>query len=672
MLHKISKKQSGALKVVVKSLKPLDETLDQSGSSASPSKKKGILLKTRCHVTLNIWDPDGGEIPYSNTHDANLTVLRNQNGQKVYDLNVEPFRVEIPKLHVMVERGSRWKRTIAPKYETRINIGFDDDRDMADLMSHIQPKRTFLHNNHSSLRPHLVATWPDLPKCPPNGHVIQMTRTVDNKTKKLPFGIEVDIGWMKSKDKTMLTAYNRTLKSTRANQLPSPVSEPRVLDQILKVVFVFVDFNGGIRIEKSLRVDGALCAMCHQKDYHTLEELHFHLKTSHDMFTFELKKKEKEMGDSIVIEGRFECELSDRYEDHRASHNVPDAHDINWIAPAAPFNISKYLDGNDEWVASGSYEKRRSAPPKTTIATIPIVKPKTPGEIVLMPVARRKRHKVPRAPEGIAFFRTLSKRPLKQDEYVSESDDDVDMSWLKLRRKGSTNNPDTPGPAKAFMIKFDDYIQDERLSDDVHVGDAIVRFALQNVEWLRRPSVTPEFIKKVTELRSDKIITEEVFERCAGLVRSTSVANQRKRKGINSTPPRTPTSLSTNGNAIGGQRSTPGKRIKYIPGGPGGGGRYVEVSKSHKVTQKKGDDGDTEMEDASHSHFGHEPTENEAKFDNGEDWEATIDDRCVCGEKAETVENVRKVIWIASVIVSTSHVWAYNDGYQIGIARIVA
>lgn len=653
MLEKLSKKKNAVLNVFIKGLKYTDEDINQSNSAVSPTRKRIILLKTPCQVELWVWSPQEGDIIFRDSHEAKITVYRNSQGQKAYDIVVEPFRVEIAKLFVTIQKGHRWKKTIAPEYDANISIAFLNSEDAADLLSHLHPKKASLSNDRSMSR--LTAKWSDLPKCPPSGQLLPLTRKVDNKTKKLPFGIEVDMGWIRSKD-SMLKSYNRALRATRANQLPSPVSETRPLDQILRVTYVFKD---GLST-KTIIIDGALCPMCHRKDYGSLDMLHFHLNTVHDLFKFKVEKKEKELDTAILVDAHFECDLSDRYEDLRASHHVPDVRDLSWIAPAnKTFNLAKYLDGDDEWVAAGSSEKRKAAPPKTTIANIPVVKPKAPESIVPMPIARRKQHRVPRAPSGITFFRTLSKRALVENECVSESDDDVDMSWLKLRRNGATSDSDTPEPAKAFMKRFDDFIQDERLSGDIHAGDALVRFAYQNPEWVRQPSVASEFMKKAAEFRSDRIIIEAVYNHCAKFVQGKTIEIDEKdlwngKKGVHSTPPQTPTS-SISGSVNGTAKVTPGKKRKYVPGGPGGGGRYIEIDivetgrgkgKNHKIPQKK--DGDTEMHDVSNFSFSSRPTEKEVKVESNVDWEAAINDRCICGEKAESVDNIPKVIWCES------------------------
>ncbi|OCL12065.1 hypothetical protein AOQ84DRAFT_165772 [Glonium stellatum] len=659
MLEKLSKKKNAVLNVFVKGLKYIDEEISQSNSAVSPTRKRTVLLRTPCQVELWIWSPQEGDIIFRDSHEAKITVYRNAQGQKAYDIGVEPFRVEIAKLFVTIQKGHRWKKTIAPEYDANISIAFLNSEDAADLLSHLHPKKASLSNDRSMSR--LTAKWSELPKCPPSGQLLPLTRKVDNKTKKLPFGIEVDMGWIRSKD-SMLKSYNRALRATRANQLPSPVSETRPLDQILRVTYVFKDGPS----TKTMYTDGALCPLCHRKDYGSLEMLRFHLIAVHDLFKFKMETKEKELETAMIISAHFECDLSDRYEDLRASHNVPDARDLSWVAPANnPFNLAKFVGGDDEWVAAGSSEKRKAAPPKTTITNIPIVKPKAPESIVQMPIARRKQHRVPRAPPGITFFRTLSKRALVENECVSESDDDVDLSWLKLRRNGATSDSDTPDPAKIFMKRFDDFIQDERLSGDIHAGDALVRFAYQNAEWVRQPSVAAEFMAKAAEFRSDRIITEAVYNYCDKFIqgKTTEIEEKEKekdtqngKKGVHSTPPQTPTS-SISGSVNGAAKVTPGKKRKYVPGGPGGGGRYIEIDitesgrgkgKNHKTPLKKDDDGDTEMQDISSFSFSSRPTEKETKSESNVDWEATINDRCICGEKAESVDNVRRVIWCES------------------------
>ena len=60
------------------------------------------------------------------------------------------------------------------------------------------------------------------------------------------------------------------------------------------------------------------------------------------------------------------------------------------------------------------------------------------------------------------------------------------------------------------------------------------------------------------------------------------------------------------------------------------------------------------MHDVSNFSFSSRPTEKEVKVESNVDWEAAINDRCICGEKAESVDNIPKVIWCESPVSPTS------------------
>ncbi|KAL1623806.1 hypothetical protein SLS54_004267 [Diplodia seriata] len=141
--------------------------------------------------------------------------------------------------------------------------------------------------------------------------------------------------------------------------------------------------------------------------------------------------------------------------------------------PSTPASVTRlsywfcnqaYLRGDESWIKTGLGLKKKLHP-GLRIAPLPqgAVEPKKPMEVLDMPVVERKRHRVPKAPAGLRFYRSDSKRLLVEGELLSESDDEISENWLKLRRNLATKDAEVATPAKIFMMKWDDYMQDEHL-----------------------------------------------------------------------------------------------------------------------------------------------------------------------------------------------------------------
>ncbi|KAF2491570.1 hypothetical protein BU16DRAFT_122340 [Lophium mytilinum] len=581
-----------------------------------PDETKTIPLGDRCKIL------------YSTEHAASISGKQNKGGQRFLKIDVEPFRVDIPTLTVPKSNGVRWKNAIGAKYETTIGISPMDSRKADELLRFLKPNSEFSRYDKAAFS----GKWNDLPQLPFNGQMIPVYRKTSEGRMKFEHEIDFEMAFTKSQV-SPIALYNQSSKRARPNQLPSPVSETRLLDEMTEVTYRLINGNAS----KVMTYTDNTCLFCEKMTLPNSERLHHHLKTHHDNYDFGVETQQKERGAATLTEVTILVELSEKREDVRASDSVPDTRAVSWVAPEEPFNLAESNKGNSDWVAKGSYHGKRKAP-KPVFRQI---KPKEPEEVLQqLPAPIRKRHKVPPAPRGITFFRTLSKRPLEEGESASESDDDIDITWLKLRRNGATSDSDTPESAKTLIKRLDDHMEDEQLTDDLHVGDAIVRFTSQNREWLQESDHAQQLLKKAAELRDDDIITEAVYQHCKKITQMDPVESSKSRlhnrtMGLCSTPPRTPATSSASFSSVDAE---PRKRKRSNTKGRG-------------PSQPQDTDGDVEMSEPS------PPDSRQLSKDRGQS-RTLVNGRCLCGEQAEAVDNLREIIWCdnpVSLISSLIH-----------------
>lgn len=519
MLERLVRKQKAVLRVHVKAIKPCAKASAKPFVESDNPRKKAKLLEIPIQLELKISEVQAQKqrLVRCDVQSAQIKAFQDEDGKVYLDVEMlKPFLIEIDQLFVTLERGHHWKRTIALAYSAQISVTFLDDDDVGILLPKLFVKPGL--GDFSGQAPLVVAKWRHLPKCPPSGHVIPLTGTFANEKYKSDYGLEVDMAWKTSKH-TPLEEYNHALRASQNNQLPSPISEPRDREESVRVIYVFRDDYAS----KSLILAGYLCPLCNRRDLRTHERLHLHLVTEHDYFKFTMHKNERRLECEIAVEVTFEVELADRF-DSRMSGKSLEKSEMRWVAPQQPFDITKYLEGDDGWITSGLDQKRKVRAPKTNTVATQTVGRRNPEDIADLPVMNRTRYRVPVAPEGLAYFRTVGKRPLSEGEMISESDDDIDEGWLKVKRHRATNDSGIPETAREFMKKFDDYIQDEQLSGDRYAGDALVRFARLHRRWLSKPRRAEEFKCKLSELRNDRIISGTVFNYCMKLIPSLDEA----------------------------------------------------------------------------------------------------------------------------------------------------
>ncbi|OMP85343.1 hypothetical protein BK809_0004013 [Diplodia seriata] len=521
---------------------------------------------------------------YTDVSHAMIQAWRNGDGEEFFSISMDKpvfITADQLKVQVPVSQANSYRVLMAHSYRMTISIVFDEHKDMKEVISIMNPQENPLPGTPGKLN----AKMSTLLDCAEDGIRSPLYFTTGGKSYSLGFDMSVDAGWEVPKE-TSMQLYNRALRFVRGEQLLSPISEPSTPASVTRLSYWFCN---QVR-PRTIPVEGFLCLFCDRRDYHSLDRLYHHFKSEHDMFTFKLNRPGADARACLQCDFEVEVDISDRYSDPRVNNNNnnnANPRDIHWVAPLRPFDLKAYLRGDESWIKTGLGLKKKLHP-GLRIAPLPqgAVEPKKPMEVLDMPVVERKRHRVPKAPAGLRFYRSDSKRLLVEGELLSESDDEISENWLKLRRNLATKDAEVATPAKIFMMKWDDYMQDEHLCGDTHLGDAVVRFARKYRSWLKTQArMGNEFLRKTSELYSDSIICSEVFRACIdfidgdGNMMDTLAASTETRKHQP-----TPTS-EPNGSS---SRQSDGRmKRKYIPGGPGGGGKFLDVLDDDRKRRSK-------------------------------------------------------------------------------------
>jgi len=119
-------------------------------------------------------------------------------------------------------------------------------------------------------------------------------------------------------------------------------------------------------------------------------------------------------------------------------------------------------------------------------------------------------------------------RPLEENELLSESEDEVDTTWLSHRHRDSlalrASSDLTPTRIK-FYQRFDAHFEAEGAvtRHAAYLGKMLVRFAQENAVWLKyAEGMMKEFGIEAREMIIERVVKEADVGRCYDLIRTAS------------------------------------------------------------------------------------------------------------------------------------------------------
>jgi len=138
---------------------------------------------------------------------------------------------------------------------------------------------------------------------------------------------------------------------------------------------------------------------------------------------------------------------------------------------------------------------------------------------------------VPAAPPGVTFFKTTSKRILREGELTPESDDEVLEEPLRRQHHQIlAEHRDLNADELEFLRRYDDHFMKERITGERYVSGAVSRFVHKHRSWLAggaNGSRLAIFAKKAAELAALNVLSNDAVRDCYVLIRNAqSKANR--------------------------------------------------------------------------------------------------------------------------------------------------
>lgn len=365
------------------------------------------------------------------------------------------FYIKASKLFVLTNRGPIKSFGLAESYVAQIALqAIDVGGCWPPLLSQERPQGGQRWRDPFSVG--LYCVFDSLPICPPSAQHEMLMKTDSSSDERADLSLELDCAWS---DSRTISRSQRGGLYQQSVRLPTPTSDrERSISEHSALTSYF--FLAAVDDEKLHGYFGApntrnqhmftvpryTCPFCDGREFQKLSFLHFHLITAHDLFHFRVKQRKPTNGlrssdsnyDTLV---EIYVDLSKEQFIGRASDNVPDYRVFEWVKPTRRFDIASLLRGDWSWLnekkslLSSNY---RREPVQASNAIVAAPKKVNLHEVKALPERRRRKYIVPQARNGVTglvFVRNRSKRFIHPGEELSESDDEVDEHWLKMKHE---------------------------------------------------------------------------------------------------------------------------------------------------------------------------------------------------------------------------------------------
>ncbi|KKY16228.1 putative polycomb protein vefs-box [Phaeomoniella chlamydospora] len=515
---------------------------ETASEAADPATQQRSRERIKCYAYLAVWDNRPGsnssEPICKQTQTCIFHPYQSSLGAPAVHVEMDhPFTIRANDLHVSVEKNGQRTMGIGDKYFLEIKVLPFTSNDM-------WPPIPILNKSDGSLNPdgtkrvfgslegYLVGNYLNLPFAPADAVPLSVAFDQGGRTHKTKYGFEVKSYW-----RSAPTPLEQRIK------VEEPAAAPMSWIPDLQPVDT-------ARQPKRKQKPASEPTKEVRRVAHLSDTLQFHLTSNHPKFSFSVEKEELGVDWNRPPRVYIKVEEAEIFRE-RASDHVKDPREMVWTAPKRPLDVDAYLNGDSRWLG-GPLKKRKVVKPisertkPTNLLAPPIFR--LPSQVPDLKPPNRTRNPVPepKVSQPTPFYASISHQVFEQGEECSESDDEIDQSWLKQKhtaklqeqRHGWFEND----IQRRLRIAFDSHLIDERLPNTRYVSDAFVRFLRkqEDAHWLWTEEGEVEILKLCSEMFEDRVMNEEVF---AGIVQM--LEERKKHSTSDSSPQITEAALST-------------------------------------------------------------------------------------------------------------------------------
>ena len=524
-----------SLKVEVKGLRDRRERenawkLAQNPDGGPPTKRlKTTEFKAKCALTIWHSRPPKKDL-IQQTKSCVIRVIWSEYPEATVHMD-EPFVISLQDLLIGQGSGNVGEKHIDDSYVMQIALTSSNSSECwppIPLKLPIPQTPQILEDGDLVRFPFLTAKWLKLPECVPPDYLLDIFAFQDLKTYKTKLAMEVEASWGV---RTPLAVQNAIIRRDPSplTHLPTPSSEAEIFQSIIDVRWSVGGFWATEDMGEVV-VDSYDCLLCKRPNFDSFEAYHFHLINSHDQFKFKLLCEATTSPDGRPrMNVEVKVEIADTYR-QKATSNAPDDRELKWERPRSFFDLEAFVRGDESWLgklATNRNPKLLAIPQTQDKSNLrenvrggrPTVEIRAPEVVPNLDFPNRRRHKVPPAPPNVSYFRSTVKRPLKEGEWLTESDDEIDESWVLQKHEDALKTLQSMTKTeKEFISKYDSHVLQENLSGNIHLNDALVRFCRLNGNWLKRKDIKREFQKVTTVLILHQVIKPSTVRGCMNII----------------------------------------------------------------------------------------------------------------------------------------------------------
>ncbi|KAI9795952.1 MAG: hypothetical protein M1833_006600 [Piccolia ochrophora] len=125
------------------------------------------------------------------------------------------------------------------------------------------------------------------------------------------------------------------------------------------------------------------------------------------------------------------------------------------------------------------------------------------------------------------LLRSSTKRVLEVGEVASDSDEEVDESWIKQKHAEIIDDfTDVTSREKEFVKRWDAHVFAERIPANRYVAPSLMRFSYENHDFLQRRDMREEFFKFTSKLILEGTVHPDAVGTCMDIIKSAALPDK--------------------------------------------------------------------------------------------------------------------------------------------------
>ncbi|KAI1615288.1 hypothetical protein EDD36DRAFT_381448 [Exophiala viscosa] len=560
-------------------------SVEELGRPAKRQKRDTV----KCQCYLTVWDNRDGYTTaplVSKSEYCHVTATETTVNGYFVELSLDrPFTVKAHDLKVSVpSRNGEEAFALIDKYflELKIIPCRNDSRwPPVPILGksdgdHFAPD--IKRNGAELLQGAIVARYTHLPQPPEEDTPLSVFFLHEGRTYRTKYGLQVSSTWQKSGERPKTArregqgldldsfrpqAEVEAVKGANGTEAVPTVADSQKVAETVQSNPPEVCYNFCSTVDQKFRyatVKGYRCPLCAIWKTSKLHRLQFHLSTMHSKYMFSLQKPRRDPVSHDLTHIQIKVDLAPPVKKEE------DVKTFEWHAPASPFDLSAYTEGDRGWVGSANI---KASPGEETASTaLPSTENPPSGFLPAVRVSdfrqpKRRKYKAiqlrPDFADPEPVYTSISHRPVSpSEEPRSETDDEIDNQWqidlhmerldLVAKRKGWTDHE------RELSKRWDKHRMEEQLEHSRYLSNSLIRFVRKNRKWLKNGNdellqVFCDFLERLKErdVIDDNVVCdvnllifrdspEPALTKKQPIERSESpMTRQRRREGLSGT-----------------------------------------------------------------------------------------------------------------------------------------